>query len=63
MVWAIGFVVEVALRLLIVFTLPFDTAVWATNFPLFAAIVVCSIVQRRWLGPVARMVNTAAGEK
>lgn len=63
MVWAIGFVVEVALRLVIVFTLPFDTAVWATNFPLFAAIIVCSIVQRRWLAPVARMVNTAAGEK
>lgn len=63
LVWAIGFVVEVTLRLVIVFTLPFDTAVWATNFPLFAAIVGCSVVQRRWLVPVARMVNVAAGEK
>ena len=62
-VWGIGFVVEVALRLVIVFTLPFDTAVWATNFPLFAMIIGCSIVQRRWLGPVAQMVNAAAGEK
>ena len=62
-VWGIGFVVEVALRLVIVFTLPFDTAVWATNFPLFAAIIGCSVVQRRWLVPVARMVNTAVGEK
>ncbi|MFC0429592.1 VC0807 family protein [Kutzneria buriramensis] len=63
MVWAIGFVLEVAARLLIVFTLPFDTAVWATNIPLFAMIVGCSAVQRRWLVPVARMVNAAAGEK
>jgi hypothetical protein len=63
MVWAIGFVLEVALRLLIVLTLPFDTAVWATNIPLFAMIVGCSAVQRRWLVPAARMVNAAAGEK
>jgi hypothetical protein len=63
LVWAIGFVIEVAVRLLIVFTLPFDTAVWATNIPLYVAIVGCSVVQRRWLVPVARMVNLAAGEK
>ncbi|GAA3431509.1 VC0807 family protein [Kutzneria kofuensis] len=63
LVWGIGFVLEVALRLLIVFTLPFDTAVWATNLPLFAMIIGCSVVQRRWLVPVARMVNAAAGEK
>jgi hypothetical protein len=63
MVWAIGFVLEVAVRLLIVFTLPFDTAVWATNFPLVTMIVGCSAGQRRWLVPVARMVNAAAGEK
>jgi hypothetical protein len=36
--------------------------VWATNIPLFAAIIGCSIVQRRWLVPVARMVNAAAGQ-
>jgi len=63
LVWATGFVIEVAMRLLIVFTLPFDTAVWATNIPLYVGIVGCSIVQRRWLVPVARMVNVAAGEK
>lgn len=63
LVWGIGFMVEVALRLLIVFTLPFDTAVWATNIPLFVMIVGCSIVQRRWLVPVARLVNAAVGEK
>jgi hypothetical protein len=63
LVWAVGFVLEVAARLLIVFTLPFDTAVWATNIPLFAMIVGCSVVQRRWLVPVAGMVNAAAGEK
>jgi hypothetical protein len=63
LVWGVGFLLEVALRLLIVFTLPFDTAVWATNIPLFAGIVGCSIVQRIWLGPAARMVNAAAGEK
>lgn len=63
LVWGIGFILEVALRLLIVFTLPFDTAVWATNLPLFAMIVGCSIVQRRWLVPAARMVNAAAGQK
>jgi hypothetical protein len=53
----------VATRLLIVFTLPFDTAVWATNIPLFAMIIGCSAVQRRWLVPLARMVNATAGEK
>jgi len=63
LVWAIAFVVEVAARLLIVFTLPFDTAVWATNIPLYVAIVGCSVVQRRWLVPAARMVNIAAAEK
>jgi hypothetical protein len=63
LVWGFGFLIEVVLRLLIVFTLPFDTAVWATNIPLFAAIIGCSIVQRRWLVPIARMVNAAAGEK
>ena len=63
LVWAAGFVLEVALRLLIVFTLPFDTAVWATNIPLFAMIVGCSAVQRRWLVPAARMVIAAAGGK
>ncbi|MFI9381197.1 VC0807 family protein [Kutzneria sp. NPDC052558] len=63
LVWAVGFVLEVALRLTIVFTLPFDTAVWATNFPLFIAIVGCSVVQRRWLVPAAIMVHLAAGEK
>lgn len=63
MVWGIGFMLEVAVRLVIVFTLPFDTAVWATNLPLYAMIVGCSIVQRIWLAPAARMVNAAAGEK
>ena len=63
LVWGIGFIIEVALRLLIVFTLPFDTAVWATSLPLYAGIIGCSIVQRIWLGPAARMVNAAAGEK
>jgi hypothetical protein len=63
LVWAIGFVLEVVTRLLIVFTLPFDTAVWATNIPLFAMIIGCSAVQRRWLVPLARMVNATAGEK
>ena len=63
LVWSIGFVLEVVARLLIVFTLPFDTAVWATNVPLFAMIIGSSIVQRRWLAPVTRLVNAAASEK
>lgn len=55
--WGFGFIVEVVARLLIVFTLPFDTAVWATNIPLYAMIVACSVFQQRWLMPARGMLG------
>jgi hypothetical protein len=58
--WGFGFIVEVVARLLIVFLLPFDTAVWATNIPLYVMIVGCSVFQQRWLMPVRGLLDERA---
>jgi hypothetical protein len=62
MVWGIGFVIEFFVRLLVVFALPINTAVWATGIPMIVTIVACILVSGRWLAPVGEQVKrTAAG--
>ncbi|HWC82771.1 MAG TPA: VC0807 family protein [Pseudonocardiaceae bacterium] len=56
-VWGVGFLIECAVRAMIVFTLPVQTAVWAVNIPMVVAIIGCIAVQSRWTMRMERMIR------
>jgi intracellular septation protein A len=62
MVWGIGFAIECAARLAVVFLLPVRTAVWATNIPLVATILACIVVQSFWARRVDAMIRAQVAE-
>jgi hypothetical protein len=59
LVWGVGFLIEFAARLVVVYTLPVDTAVWATNIPLIMTIVGCIAVQGIW----GKRIGALIGER
>jgi hypothetical protein len=56
MVWGVGFLVQAAIRLILIYTVPVDVAVWATVVPLALMLVTCIVVQQRWLNAARRMI-------
>ncbi|GAA0606052.1 hypothetical protein GCM10010174_23650 [Kutzneria viridogrisea] len=56
-VWGMGMVLEFFARLAVIYLLPFDTAVWATNIPLIAMIVLCNVAQRPAVARAAAMLG------
>ena len=62
MAWGIGFLIECAGRIVIVFSLPVDTAVWAVNIVPAVVITSCICLQGPWGARAARMIHQRVAE-
>jgi hypothetical protein len=62
LVWGVGFLVECAGRIVIVFSLPVDTAVWAVNIVPAVVITSCIMLQGPWAARAARMIHQRVAE-
>jgi hypothetical protein len=61
-VWGVGFIVECAGRIVIVFSLPVNTAVWAVNVVPAVVLTACVFVQGPWGARAARMIHQRLAE-